>query len=122
MPVLPVIGGAIVGGAFAALVRRRQGPFLLAAILAAIAIVHPLFALVAGEDLLHQAVGAGAFLALAALGLRAGTTFLALAIVAHGGWDALLIATGGAVPEWYSASCIGFDLALGAVVLLRRRT
>jgi Family of unknown function (DUF6010) len=121
---LPIALGAVLGGLFVFLVRRRKrGDISLLALgLVVAAFVYLVLALAAGADrrwLILEAVGLGVFGLLAWLGLRASLWWLVLGWVAHVGWDVGLHLDRPQtfVPAWYPLLCVGFDLVVAGFLL-----
>lgn len=122
---LPIVLGAVLGGLFVLLARRRIGGGemeLLALGLVIAAFIYIVLALAAGADrrwLALEAAGLGLFGGLAWLGLRASPWWLALGWVAHVGWDVglHLDRVQEIVPAWYPLLCVGFDLVVAGFLL-----
>lgn len=62
--------------------------------------------------------------ALAGLGLRYSTWWLAIGWAMHSAWDAGLHLIGGGAaftPEWYAVGCVSFDLLVAGYIAVRIR-
>jgi hypothetical protein len=122
---LPIVLGAVLGGLFALVARRRKrgGEVpLLALGLVVAALIYIVLALAAGADrrwLTLEVAGLGVFGGLAWLGLRTSLWWLALGWAAHVGWDVglHLDRPSALVPAWYPLLCVGFDLVVAGFVL-----
>lgn len=122
---LPITFGAVLGGLFVLLARRRKrhGEIRLLALgLVVAALIYIVLALAAGADrgwLALETAGVGLFGLLAWLGLRTSLWWLALGWAAHVGWDVGLhldqMQT--FVPAWYPLLCVGFDLVVAGFLL-----
>lgn len=117
--------GAILAGLLVRALRRVQPHHALrlwALLLLVAAAIYVGFALVGNAPahwFLVEAGGLMLFAILAMLGLRWSPWVLGLAWFAHIAWDALLHSHDAAfVPQWYPPVCIGFDLVVGAYIVL----
>ena len=125
---MPLISGAILGGATIALreiggVMRQRGTW--ATTMVAIASFYVVFAIQTGDTLeiiVHSGLAAG-FVILAIVGARASSWILAAALLGHGLFD---VAVGSVLsnpaPNWWGPFCLGIDviLALALAVMLWR--
>ena len=125
---MPLISGAVLGGATIALteiggVIRQRGTW--ATTMVAIASFYVVFAIQTGDTLeiiVHSGLAAG-FVILAVIGARKSSWLLAAALLGHGIFD---ISIGSVLsnpaPNWWRPFCLGIDvvLALGLAVMLRR--
>lgn len=119
---------AVVVAAFARLVGLDRDRAFYPTVLVVVASYYDLFATMAGTTatLLSELAVTALFVAAVVLGFRRSLWFVAAALVAHGGFDAVhgtLIANPG-VPAWWPAFCGGYDVAAGvllAVLLTRGR-
>lgn len=123
MILLPaLIGGGLAAATGAALIRagllHRVG--LLGLILIAVAGFWPLFAVAAQDDsqlFMHLAIFA-VFGGAAYFSRRIGLSGLALVFIAHGVLDGFLFTTTHPGPLWWPAFCAGYDVVLGAILLI----
>mgnify|MGYP000353791462 FL=1 len=123
MILLPtLIGGALAAVTAIALLRlgllRRAG--IIGLIVIAIAGFWPLFAVASQDDgqlVFHLAIFSS-FGAAALFSHRIGLAGLALVLIAHGVLDAALFTTAHPGPLWWPAFCAGYDVVLGAAVLI----
>lgn len=123
MIVLP----ALIGGVLAALTAvgllklgllHRAG--IIGLIVIAVAGFWPVFAVAAQDDaalVLHLSIFA-AFGATALVSHRIGLAGLAMVLIAHGVLDGILHTTGHPGPVWWPAFCAGYDVVLGAALLI----
>ena len=125
---MPLISGAILGGATIALmeiggVMRQRGTW--ATTMVAIASFYVVFAIQTGDTLeiiVHSGLAAG-FVILAIVGARASSWILAAALLGHGLFD---VAVGSGLSDparyWWGPFCLGIDviLALALAVMLWR--
>ena len=122
----PLLAGIAFGGATVAILRgtgmardRATGPTLLAAI----ALFYPVFAIENGsgaEIAVHVAI-AVAFLAVAVVGHARWLALVAVAMIGHGLFDIAAYAlTDGPAPRWWGPFCLSVDVVLGAWLLITR--
>lgn len=123
-----IIAGALAAGVLVAVLRHvpvDRALRTLAVALSVAAAIYVVFVITGGTHgrwLLVEAGGFILFTALAILGLKYSPMVLALAWFAHIAWDAVLHSHDTAfVPQWYPALCIGFDLVIGACIIVRYR-
>ncbi len=120
--------GALLAGGLAVAARRR-GPRREAQILAiglvVAATIYGVFAAVGGAAarwLGIETAGVLLYGAVAWIGLRRDPLWLAAGWLLHIAWDVGLHGAATAfVPLWYPPLCVGFDLAIGLWVMVRRR-
>ena len=119
--------GVAVAIAFLLLVRLAAPEHALALYAVALivaALVYVAFALLGNAPtkwIVFELLGLVIYGAAAWLGLRKARALLAIAWAAHALWDMLLHLQGaGALytPDWYPWICAGFDIAVGAAILL----
>jgi len=122
---LEITIGAILAGVLITALRHARFERVLrfwAVALSVAAAIYVGFVLVGGVNgqwLLVEAGGFILFTVLALLGLKYSPWVLALAWFAHIGWDTLLHSQiTSFVPQWYPAACIGFDLVVGAYIIV----
>ena len=122
----PLLAGLAFGGATIGVLRansiasdRATGPILLAAI----ALFYPVFAVepeTGAEVAMPVAIALG-FLGVAVLGHARDLWIVALAIAGHGLFDLAAHAlSDGPAPRWWGPFCAGFDVVLGAWLLIAR--
>lgn len=127
MNVLLFLLGAALGGLFVLVVRRQEpaaGLRLLALGLLTAALLYLGFAVFGGAGARWLAIEAGGvalYGAAAWLGLRRGAGWLALGWAAHALWDVPFHAAEAFVPAFYPPLCLGFDLLVGAFIVLTFR-
>lgn len=121
---LPILTGAVLGGAFAVLAARRTpvGELRLLALgLVAAAVIYLGLALVNGNArwLALEAAGVAGFAVVAWLGVRFSPWLLVLGWVAHVFWDVALHIDQPQtlVGAWYPLGCVGFDLIVAGALL-----
>jgi hypothetical protein len=122
---LEIIVGAILAGVLVVALRRARFEGVLrfwARALFVAAAIYVGFVLVGNAQtqwLLIEVSGLVLFSALAALGLKYSPWVLAGAWFAHIAWDTLLHSQNTAfIPQWYPLLCIGFDLVVGAYIVV----
>lgn len=121
--------GALLAGGLAWLTRRYALSRLLVFWATGLGIAAALYVVFAvhGDGshrwLMIEFGGLALFAGLALLALRLSPWLLAVAWLAHVGWDVGLHGTAatGFVPTWYPPLCIGFDLVVAAIILHRLR-
>jgi hypothetical protein len=115
----------VLGGLFVLLARRlgwRAEARLLAAGLTVAALIYVGFALAsAGRWLAIETAGVAIFGALAWLGVRVSSWWLALGWLGHVAWDVglHLDRPQAVAPEWYPLLCVGFDLIVAGFLVGR---
>lgn len=111
-------GGVIVGSMYRiGLLTERSG---LAILVCAIAAFYPVFAFSAGAGfgaILFHILVFGAFTAAAAWGFHTGAAALAVLLISHGLFDAVITFTKSPAPDWWPSFCAGLDIAAGAGLL-----
>ncbi len=122
---LEIAIGAILASVLVVALRHARFERVLrfwAVALSVAAAIYVGFVLVGGAHVRWFLLEAGGFIlfsVLAFLGLKYSPWVLALAWFAHIAWDALLHSQNTAfVPQWYPAACIGFDLVVGAYIIV----
>jgi hypothetical protein len=120
----PILAGAVLGVAFAALAARRTpvGELRLLALgLVSAAVIYLGLALVHGNArwLALEAAGVAGFGLLAWLGLRVSPWLLVLGWTAHVFWDVAFHVDQPQtlVRAWYPLGCVGFDLIVAGALL-----
>lgn len=120
-----VITGAVLAGVLVALLRHARFERVLrfwAVALSVAAAIYVGFVLVGGaraQWFWVEVAGFILFSVLAFLGFTFSPWVLALAWFAHIAWDTLLHSQNtGFVPQWYPAVCVGFDLVVGAYLIV----
>lgn len=126
--VIWLVLGLILGGAFLAFARARQRaePRVLALGLLAVALIYVGFALTGAGAwwVLVEAIGVAGYGTLAWFGLRHSTLWLAVGWALHSAWDVVLHLVGAGAaftPEWYTLTCISFDLLVAGYIAFRLR-
>lgn len=128
MMLWPVVIGGILGLALVGALYRigaLQERSSLAVMLGAIAFFWPVFAVQADATvtiLVVHGVVFVLFAALAAFGFRKSAFVLACGLIAHGGFDVLVLFTGHPGPVWWPAFCGALDLVVGVLVIILIRT
>ena len=123
-----VVVGIVGGAAFARAGSRRSdgGNRLFAAGLVIAAAIYVIFAVVAGEwDWVGiESLGVALFSVVAVVGRGRREWLLALGWLIHPLWDLGLHHFFGVsmfAPAWYVWGCLGFDVVVGAFLLVRKR-
>jgi hypothetical protein len=122
---LAVIAGAVLAGVLVVLLRHARFERLLrfwAVALSVAAAIYVGFVLVGGAQAQWfwvEVAGFILFSVLAFLGYKFSPWMLAMAWFAHIAWDTLLHSQSTVfVPQWYPAVCVGFDLVMGAYLIV----
>jgi hypothetical protein len=121
-----LVGGAVYGAtlAFVAIAASRYTRHVLAATLAVAASAYVGFAVAANAGagwLAVELAGAGIYGYAAMRGTRGSAWWLVAGFALHPVWDVALHSAGPArsvAPDWYTASCLSFDLAAAAIVAI----
>lgn len=119
-------GGAVYGAslAFIAIAIPRSTRSILGVVLSVAALAYVPFAIAADAGAGWVAVelaGAGIFGYAALRGLRGSAWWLVAGFALHPVWDVVLHYAGPArtvAPEWYTTSCLSYDLAVAAVAAI----
>lgn len=126
---IPIVVGAVLGGLFALLARRRGETgelrlFGLGLVVSALIYVGLALAATDARWLVVEAAGVALFAGLAWLGVQHARWWLALGWTAHVGWDVGLHLDRAQplVGAWYPLFCVGFDLIVAGFLLSGART
>ena len=121
-----LVGGAVYGAslAFVAIAIPRSTRYVLATVLAVAALAYVPFAIAADAGagwISAELAGAGIFSWAAMRGVRGSAWWLVAGFALHPVWDVSLHLAGpggGVAPEWYTTSCLTYDLAVAAITAL----
>lgn len=121
-----LVGGAVYGAslAFVAIAIPSATRHILATVLAVAALAYVPFAIAAEGGVAWVAVelaGATIFSYAAMRGLRGSAWWLVAGFALHPVWDVALHVAGAGrsvAPEWYTTSCLTYDLAVAAIAAI----